>query len=306
MVERVVEPLVALVADDHADIRRALSRMLSDAGCEVHAAADGVEAIDFLAEYDVSILLLDLSMPRRDGFAVLREMRERRSELAQPLTLIISANADVDGRIRGTHLGAMDFVDKPFRLPAVRLRIQRMISMVMMERGVGQAEASLERLRMRDPVTGTGTFALLRPLLDAQFQSARLAQRDLTCIVVCDESYNKVLSDEGREAGELRLRAISDILHQQLRGADLVFRIDAAEFVVLLPGTSAIGARRVIEKLSRGLRQLSGSNQCFYFAAASCPHPQILRANQLFRAANLTLAQARSRERSGTAFFDGF
>lgn len=306
MGERAVEPLVALVADDHADIRRALSRMLSDAGCDVHAAADGVEAIEFLAEHDVSILLLDLSMPRCDGFAVLRAMRERRSELAQPLTLVISANADVDGRIRGTNLGAMDFVDKPFRLPAVRLRIQRMMSMVMMERGVGQAEASLERLRMRDPVTGTGTFALLRPLLDAQFQSARLAQRDLTCIVICDEAYNRVLSDEGREAGELRLRAISDILHQQLRGADLVFRIDAAEFVVLLPGTSAIGARRVIEKLNRALRQLSDTDQHFYFAAASCPHPQISRANQLFRAANLTLAQARSREQSGTAFFDGF
>lgn len=300
------EPIVAMVADDHREIRNVLGSVLRDCGCEVHLAADGQEAIELLERHPISILLLDLQMPRLDGFGVLETIRERRGEIAEPLTLVVTANADVEGRVRGTELGAIDFVDKPFRIPAVRLRIERMMSMVQMERGVDEAEASLAHLRTRDAVTGAGTFAMLRPVLDAQFRTAQVTQRPLSCLVACDEGYNLILSEAGKEAGEARLKILAAALDAALRSADVVFRVDAAEMVVLLPGTSATGAARVIEKVTSELAERDALNDSLYFATATYPHPQITVAHHLFRAANVTLAQLRSREVERAAHFEGF
>ncbi len=300
------EPIVALVADDHPDIRNVLGSVLRECGCEVHLAVDGREAVEALERYPVSILLLDLQMPKLDGFGVLETIRGRSGEIAEPLTLIVTANADVEGRVRGTELGAIDFVDKPFRIPAVRLRIQRMMSMVQMERGVDEAEASLAHLRARDPVTGAGTFAMLRPVLDAQFRTAQVTQKPLSCLVLCDEGYNELLDREGKAAGEARLKALASTLESALRSADLVFRVDAAEMVVLLPGTSATGAAHVIEKVTSELSERGALDESIYLATATYPHPHITVANQLFRAANVTLAQLRSREAERAAHFEGF
>ncbi|MEO1172419.1 MAG: response regulator, partial [Myxococcota bacterium] len=264
-------------------------------------AANGHEAIEHLATENVAIQLLDLQMPLLDGFGVLAEMRKRAGELAQPLTLIVTANADAEGRIRGTDLGALDFVEKPFRVPAVRRRIERLLAMARMERGIGSDEATLQQMRSRDPVTGTGTFAMLRPVLEAHFQIAQVTQQPLSCLILCDERYNQILADEGRGAGEARLQHVVRALGELLRTADVVCRIDAAEFVVLLPGTDALGARRVAEKV---VACLDGERMCV--ANATYPHPQMSKANHLFRAASTALAQARSRVGERVAFFETF
>ncbi|MEO0811308.1 MAG: response regulator [Myxococcota bacterium] len=300
------DPIVALVADDHQDIRNVLGSVLRECGCEVHLAENGVQAVEMLELYPVDILLLDLQMPKMDGFGVLELVKKRAGKISSPLTLIVTANADVEGRIRGTELGAIDFVDKPFRVPAVRLRIERMMSMVQMGRGVDEAEASLAHLRARDPVTGAGTFAMLRSVLDAQFRSAQITNKPLSCLIVCDESYNALLGAEGKKAGESRLKVLAQAVHTALRGADLVFRIDAAELVVLLPGTSATGASRVIEKVTDALSESGTLFDSLFFATATYPHPQIAVANQLFRAANAALASIRSRDRERAAHFEGF
>ncbi|MEM6533417.1 MAG: response regulator [Myxococcota bacterium] len=306
MAEKTGEGITALVTDDNADIREVLAAVLADFGCRVLTAANGEEAIAHLEKENVSIQLLDLQMPRLDGFGVLAQMRERANELAQPLTIIVTANADVDGRIRGTELGALDFVEKPFRVPAVRLRVDRLIAMVRMERGVGDEEASLQQMRTRDPVTGTGTFAMLRPVLESHFQIAQVTQSALSCIVLCDDSYNLALADGGVPAGEERLKTIAAGLKRLLRGADILCRIDAAEFVILLPGTDAAGARGMMNAIIDELQPLNDGGATLSLANATFPHPQMSKPNHLFRAASVTLAQARSRLNERIAFFETF
>lgn len=306
MAEKIGAGITAMVADDHPNIRQVLVTILEDFGCRVLVAENGDEAVAHLEKEDVAIQMLDIQMPKLDGFGVLKQMRERESELAQPMTIIVTGNTDVEDRIKGTELGAIDFLDKPFRAVGARLRIERLISMVKMERRVDREQASLAHMRTRDGVTGDGTYAMLRPILDAQFQIARVAQRPLSCLVVCDDSYNDLLNTDGRQAGEDRLKYISSSLNGHLRAADLTFRIDAAEFVVLLPGTDASGIRFVIEKLEKKLSPLTERGASIYFANATYPHPQLSKPNHLFRAASVTLAQARSRDQERVAYFEGF
>lgn len=106
---------IVLVADDEPVIRRLYSRVLSTAGYEVVEAGDGDEALALLATTDVALLLLDTSMPRLDGLAVIRRLRADEATAGLPIVLVSGAGAEAD-RVQGLDLGANDYLIKPFSI----------------------------------------------------------------------------------------------------------------------------------------------------------------------------------------------
>ena len=100
-----------LVADDEEEIRELLRLYLEKEGYEVLEAVDGEQALHLLQEYgDVAMLILDIMMPKKDGFHVLKELREK-SNL--PVIILSAKTADMD-KILGLDLGADDYIAKPF------------------------------------------------------------------------------------------------------------------------------------------------------------------------------------------------
>ena len=85
--------LRVLVADDDQAIRQLMSTIVKREGLEVDIAADGAEAIRLLGERDYAVILVDLMMPRIDGFGVIEHLRTHPSDL-KPVVLVISAYAD--------------------------------------------------------------------------------------------------------------------------------------------------------------------------------------------------------------------
>lgn len=110
-----------LVAEDERDLNRLICRTLERAGYSVDACFDGEEALDYLlgAEYDC--LLLDIMMPKKDGHAVLRWVREKGS--AVPV-IFLTARDSVQDRIEGLDLGADDYLVKPFDFDELLARIR--------------------------------------------------------------------------------------------------------------------------------------------------------------------------------------
>jgi len=86
-------PIRILVADDDPSIRQLLSTVIRREGFEVDAAADGQEAINKLEGHNYAVILLDLMMPRRDGFEVIEYLRTHHGK-SKPVVLVISAYAD--------------------------------------------------------------------------------------------------------------------------------------------------------------------------------------------------------------------
>jgi DNA-binding response OmpR family regulator len=104
---------IVLVADDEPVIRRLYVRVLEAAGYDVIEAADGEEALERVATSDVSLLLLDTSMPRLDGVDMIRRLRADEATARLPVVLVTGAGAEAD-RIRRLDLGANDYLIKPF------------------------------------------------------------------------------------------------------------------------------------------------------------------------------------------------
>jgi DNA-binding response OmpR family regulator len=113
-----------LVVDDDADIRSLLRLTLESYGYTVREASDGQHALDALEEHAPDAMVLDVMMPRMDGWAFVKKLRTTRQFAFVPVIFLTALSSDED-RIRGFRLGADDYLPKPFRFEELDLRVAK-------------------------------------------------------------------------------------------------------------------------------------------------------------------------------------
>src|SRR3954464_4207735 len=110
-----------LVTEDDARMASLLGQALTEADHVVRVVGSGERAIDALSEDAYDLVLLDVMLPRLDGFAPCRRMRERGATMGIP---ILTARDDVQDRVRGLDAGADDYLCKPFSLDELLARVR--------------------------------------------------------------------------------------------------------------------------------------------------------------------------------------
>ena len=128
-----------LLADDNADMRDYVSRLLAASGFEVTAAADGQAALEALAERRPDLVLTDVMMPRLDGLGLLRAIRAD-AALADLPVIMLSARAGEDSAVEGLEAGADDYLSKPFAARELLARVGANLALANARR-----EAAAER-----------------------------------------------------------------------------------------------------------------------------------------------------------------
>jgi DNA-binding response OmpR family regulator len=113
-----------LVIEDEEPLRLALCDALRAEGFEVSEAADGEAGLQRALSDAPEVVLLDLMLPKRDGFSVLRAMREDRLSSA---VIILSARGEEWDRVQGFEFGADDYVVKPFSTRELLMRIRALL-----------------------------------------------------------------------------------------------------------------------------------------------------------------------------------
>ena len=109
------------MTEDDARMAALLGQALTEAEHEVRVVGSGERAIDALVEDPYDLVLLDVMLPRLDGFATCRRMRERGATM--PI-LMLTARDDVEDRVRGLDAGADDYLCKPFSLDELLARVR--------------------------------------------------------------------------------------------------------------------------------------------------------------------------------------
>jgi DNA-binding response OmpR family regulator len=110
-----------LVVDDEPRIVSFVSRALAAQGLSVDSAQDGVRGLELARSRRYELVILDLLLPRLDGFAVLEQMIEARPDQR---VLVLSALSDVDQKVTCLELGASDYLQKPFALKELIARVR--------------------------------------------------------------------------------------------------------------------------------------------------------------------------------------
>lgn len=119
-----MEKLKVLVVDDEERMRKLISDFLKAKDFEVLEASDGEEAIDlFFEEKDISLLILDVMMPKMDGWAVLKSIREH----SRVPVIMLTARSEETDELRGFEYGADEYISKPFSPKILVARVEALL-----------------------------------------------------------------------------------------------------------------------------------------------------------------------------------
>lgn len=114
-----------LIVDDVEALRVTLSNELSSEGYNIKSASDGVEALLLLKHHHFDLVILDIKMPKMDGFEVLKEIKQK---FIATKVIMLSGFADLKNVVESRRLGADDFVSKPYDLIDLLMTIKRILN----------------------------------------------------------------------------------------------------------------------------------------------------------------------------------
>jgi len=271
-----------LIVDDNPENLQVLFHTLCQGDYRVIAAEDGTDALVRLARQPVDLILLDILMPGMNGYELYQRLRVDPAGAGIPV-IFLSALADREAVIRGLHLGAADYITKPFHPEEVLLRVAKHLQLRRLQRELEahnhalereiderrQVEAKLaaaletmERLAQQDGLTGLANRRYLDEYLMQEWQRLRREEASLA-LILADVDYFKRYNDGlGHQAGDDALRAVAGALQEVLRRpADLAARYGGEEFALVLPGTGLEGALVVAGAVREAV------------AALALPHP---------------------------------
>jgi len=129
-----------LVAEDNEDNRRLLSIYLAREGYEVIEACDGAEALEKTLADPPDMVLSDVHMPRMDGYALCRTLKQDPRTERIPVILITAVYTSLEDTLEGLHEGANDFIGRPFRQSELLARVQTQLRIKELQDRLVQVE----------------------------------------------------------------------------------------------------------------------------------------------------------------------
>lgn len=178
-----------LIVEDERKISQIIEVNLKIAGYDCDVAADGEEGLSKALTGDFDLILLDLMLPKRDGFSVCREVRR---VLATPIIMVTAKEDEVD-KVMGLDLGADDYVTKPFSIKVLLARIKANI-----RRSTGE----VVEMSHQAPIGDADRIVIRELVIDNKSFTVRKGERE---IPLSNKEY-EVLLFLARHAGQLFTR----------------------------------------------------------------------------------------------------
>ncbi len=219
-----------LLVEDEPDLAAAVARELTEEHCAVDVAVDGVDALERARAVAYDVIILDLMIPRVDGWEVLRRLREERHR--EPILLLTARDAVAD-RVRGLDLGADDYLTKPFAAEELLARIRALV-----RRALDQPSPTIVCGELRIETAARRVFHRTREieLTAREYTILELLARHSGGVVTRTEISEHLYNDDSElisnaidvHIGSLRRKLGPGLIHTR-RGLGYLFDADAAE-----------------------------------------------------------------------------
>jgi len=252
-----------LIVDDSLVDRLIVRRYMLSMSHEVILAEDGQQAISIFIEYDPDLVLLDVRMPKMDGYQVLKKLREI-DHGWRPI-LFLSGAIDTKSYEKGIYAGGDDYLYKPIDRVVLKAKLHVMERLVAMRNELQDVsyKLSLEKEKIKmianmDGLTGIANRRLLDSVLEQEFRRYKRLKNELSFIMI-DIDYFKSFNDHfGHLAGDDALRLCAEKMSELVsRAGDLLARYGGEEFCLVLPNTSLGGALKIAETFRQEIEALN-------------------------------------------------
>jgi two-component system cell cycle response regulator len=245
----------ALVVEDSPTQRAELVRVLEQRGYEVDSAAGGLEALARIKRDPPDVVVLDVVLDGMDGYSVCRWLRLGEST-RDIVVIMLTSKTEVKERVEGLHVGADDYVAKPFDADELEARMFAALrsrnARLELRRRNADLEGMLtrtEQLAMTDAVTGIFNRRRFVDMLGREFATARRYGHPLSLMLLDLDGFKAVNDTDGHAAGDDVLRHVAQIVSGGIREVDACARYGGDEFGVILPHTEALAAEIVADRI---------------------------------------------------------
>ncbi len=241
------EPVI-LVAEDSMLIRTVLTDQLTSSGYRVIEAADGEQAVETCQRERPDMVLLDVEMPRLDGYGVLSRLKAD-TNLADIPVVFVTARVTPKDLVEGLRLGAHDYLRKPFDPSELLARVGAALRVKALQDELRVRNAELELMARTDALTGLVNRRNLEEHLAAHASLAHRHSTTMAVLVVDVDRFKRVNDEHGHAAGDAVLRVVASRMADGVRREDVVGRWGGEEFLVVAPYSDLDAAATLGERI---------------------------------------------------------
>jgi diguanylate cyclase (GGDEF)-like protein len=285
-----------LIVDDQQDSVVLLERALRIAGyVSITCTMQPGEVCELHRINGYDLILLDLQMPGMDGFQVMESLKEIETEGYLP---VLAVTAQPAHKLRALQDGAKDFINKPFELDEVLMRVHNMLEVRLLHKAARDHVRILESLALNDPLTGLANRRLLADRMSTALVHARRNKSSMAVVYLDLDGFKQVNDTQGHVIGDALLKLVAGRLVATVREEDTVARVGGDEFIVALwyvAGTAnaATVASKIIAAVSKPYL-IDGHSVHVTASAGVAVHPMHGRdAETLMKSADLALYEAK-------------
>lgn len=290
--QEVSEPFRVLLIDDNEEQSQFTELVLQEAGMQTRSIAQPLQALESLNDFLPDLILMDIYMPECDGLELSKVIRQVDTYVSIPI-VFLSAEGDLRKQLDAMSLGGDDFLTKPVvpwhLVSAVTSRIKR-----------GRIIRTLAEC---DSLTGLLNHTSGKKRFDAEISRAKRDASPVSFAMLDIDHFKHVNDTYGHPTGDRVLKSLSGLLRQRLRISDSISRYGGEEFVVILPNTTAVQAKQLMDLIRvdfSAIKQQSeegGDFQCAFSCGISC-FPTADNSTALINTADKLLYEAKENGRN--------
>lgn len=282
-----------LIVDDSASLRADMVRILkaSDPSLDIVEAQDGIDALKYVVDAPVDLIIADLVMPRMDGLKLLSAIRQDERLQHTPVIIVTSQN-QIEEKLLTFEQGAQDFLTKPYHPAELVARTRVMLRLRAQMRAI-------EQQAIVDALTGLYNQNYLSGALSREINRCRRYDLHLSCLMIDVDNFKTINDTCGHLVGDDVLRAVGRTLQSALRGYDFAVRYGGDEFLIVLAQNNPSGATHVAERIREMIQQqgfLPGGDTASVtvsIGVATVPGQDVQSPTRLIEAADQALYQAK-------------
>ena len=242
-----------LAIDDSPEIHQLLKFRLKNLDVELAHADCGVDGFDQALAVNPDLILLDVMMPDASGFDICRKLKTTTQTRNIPVIFLTGAS-DVDQKVLGFDVGAVDYIQKPFDSVELNTRVRAALRTKRFQDRLAQSA-------MIDGLTGLWNRAHFDQRIHEEVAAALRYDRPMSLIMMDVDKFKNLNDNHGHLFGDEVLQVVGDVLQDSVRTSDWPCRYGGEEFGLILRETDLDGAIIMAERIRKEIGSLQLHNK---------------------------------------------
>jgi len=238
-----------LAIDDSPDVLALLAVRLRPEDITLATATSYAEGLSLALSTLPDLILLDVDMPEHSGLDLCRRLKEEATTRNIPV-IFLTGSTDIETKVHGFDLGAVDYVTKPFHPAELRARVRAALRMKRAQ------DLLTERIQI-DALTSLRNRSFFDERLALEVESHLRRSKPLSLVLFDLDHFKRLNDDFGHPFGDNVLQRVGDLIVRSVRSNDAPCRYGGEELALILPDTQAEEALLIGERICTQIRALA-------------------------------------------------